>query len=186
VVVTYDGTNFRLGPPPIGNAWVKLADVAPTNSTTIDILGLSLQNYNQVSVLLAGVNFAADMSNNIGLYVWRNDALVTTGYSFMRETATGTTMTVSTLTNTTNILLTSNFVKAFQTTITFDCFQKSVNGDVFLRAQTIHWNSSAALQNYRSGGITNGGSGWVTGFRIAAPIAFLAGQGRIVVLGLKS
>jgi hypothetical protein len=185
VAVTYDGTNFRLGLPPIGDVWVKLVDVAPTNSTTIDITGFNLQNYHQISVLLIGVNFAADLSNNIALYVFRNSTLVTTGYSSVRETATGTTMTVSTLSNANNFLLTSNLVKAFPTTIAFDCFQKVVNSDVFLQTRAIHWNSSPALQNYRSSGITNGGSGWVTGFRIDSPTAFQAGVGRIVVLGLK-
>jgi membrane-bound metal-dependent hydrolase YbcI (DUF457 family) len=176
----------RKGYVDAGDVWVKLVDAAIANSTVIDLTGFSLQNYRQITVMLLGASLSSASSNNILAEIFRNGLLVTTGYFFVRETAAGTTMTVASNNNHPLFGLTFNGVNTNPLMSVIDIVQPSSNNDVVIYAYTVHRDSPTGnINNYRTGVIINGGSGWTDGVRITAPTAFVANAGRIVVLGLK-
>jgi hypothetical protein len=210
--VTYDGTNFRLASAWATNAeavagtdntvvmtplrvveaidtfdrWRQIVSADLTNSTIINVTGFSLQNYRKVTVLLLGARLSSASSNIITGELYRNGSLVTTGYFFVRETAEGATMTVAASSNHPLFGLMSNGVNTNPLMSVIDIVQPSSTGDVVLYAYTVHRDSpNGNINNYRTGVLINGGSGWTDGVRITAPTAFVANAGRIVVMGLR-
>jgi hypothetical protein len=182
--VTYDGTDFRLSSPLAPVRQIVTANL--TNSTVIDVTGFSLQNYRKVTILFLGARLSSASSNIITGELYRNGSLVTTGYFFVRETAAGTTMTVAASSNHPLFGLMSNGVNTNPLISVIDIVQPSSTGDVVLYAYTVHRDSpNGNINNYRTGVLINGGSGWTDGVRITAPTAFVANAGRIVVMGLR-
>jgi hypothetical protein len=184
ISVIYDGTNFRLSSPLAPVRQIVAADL--TNSTVIDVTGFSLQDYRRVTVLVLGARLSSASSNIITAEIFRNGSLVTTGYFFVRETAAGTTMTVGSNNNHPLFGLTFNGVNTNPLMSVIDIVQPGSTGDVVLYAYTVHRDSpNNNINNYRTGVLINGGSGWTDGVRITAPTAFVANAGRIVVMGLR-
>jgi hypothetical protein len=166
--------------------WRQIVAADLTNSTAIDVTGFSLQDYRKVTVLFLGARLSSASSNNIVAEIFRNGSLVTTGYFFVRETAAGTTMTVGSNNNHPLFGLTFNGVNTNPLLSVIDIVQPSSTGDVILYAYTMHRDSPTGnINNYRTGVLINGGSGWTDGIRITAPTAFVANAGRIVVMGLR-
>jgi hypothetical protein len=184
VGVTYVNGTFWLSSPLVPERQIITANL--TNSTIINVTGFSLQNYRKVTVLLLGAQLSSASSNIITGELYRNGSLVTTGYFFVRETAAGTTMTVAASSNHPLFGLMSNGVNTNPLMSVIDIVQPSSTGDVVLYAYTVHRDSpNGNINNYRTGVLINGGSGWTDGVRITAPTAFVANAGRIVVMGLR-
>jgi hypothetical protein len=169
-----------------GDVWVKLADAAVTNSTIIDVTGFSLQDYRMVHVLLLGARLSSSSSSSTTAQVYRNGSLVNTGYTFVRTGAAGTGIGVFTTSNAANLIITWSLGANTDAILaTMSLAQSSNSANVLFEALNSFFDSQPVFVSHRISGVVTGGSGWVDGFRITAPVAFENNIGRIVVLGLK-
>jgi hypothetical protein len=184
VGVTYVNGTFWLSSALVPERRILTANL--TNSTIINVSGFSLQNYERVTLLVLGARLSSAASGNMTAEITRNGTLVTTGYTFVRETATGTTMTVGTTSDFNVLGLTLGGMNTKIVTITLDIVQSVLTGDVLIHAHVLHHSSPGNnITNFRAACIVTDGSGWADGVRIIAPAAFLADVGRIIVLGLR-
>jgi hypothetical protein len=169
-----------------GDEWVKLADAAVTNSTTIDVTGFSLQNYRLIKVLLLGARLSsASASGSTTAQVYRNGSLVTTGYNWQRLTTSGGTATAGNVNNDADVTLTFNGMSTDPVFMDIAITQAASNNNAIFYANVFYNTTSAPVINTVAGRAT-GGSGWTDGIRITAPDTFQNNVGRVVVLGLKS
>jgi hypothetical protein len=176
----------RKGYVDAGDVWVKLADAAVSNSTIIDVTGWSLQDYRQVTVMLLGPRLSSSSSSATTAQVYRNGSLVNTGYTFVRAAAAASSVGVSTTSNAANLIL--SWSSGFNTDpvlATIILAQSSNSANVSFDILNSFFDSQPVFVSHRISGVVTGGSGWVDGFRITAPVAFQNNVGRIVVLGLK-
>jgi hypothetical protein len=168
-----------------GDVWIRLADAAVSNVTTIDLTGFSLQDYRQVTVMLLGARVSSSSSTNILGRVFRNGSVVTTAYTYRREDVTSS-LVVSTQSGSAQIFLTSDGINTDYIATAVELVQSEENGKILFFARTVYTNSSGVLVSYRAGGYQETGTGWVDGFRIIAPNAFQNNVGRVVVMGLRN
>jgi hypothetical protein len=168
-----------------GNLWVKLADAAVTNVTTIDVTGWSLQDYRQVTVMLLGARVSSSVASPVQAQLYRGGSLVTTGYTWQRFTGIGTAAGSGGASNSAQWDLTAVAIGTNPIFFTINITQFPSTGDALSFAHNLYYNESNAMGiNLVTCRLTSG-SGWVDGFRIIAPNAFQNNVGRIVVLGLK-
>jgi uncharacterized protein YjbI with pentapeptide repeats len=168
-----------------GDRWVTLVDSAITNSSTIDVTGFSLQDYRMVQVRLLGPQLSSTQgSGSTTMQVYRNGTLVTTGYEWQRLTAGSTTVNAGSIANDASVTLTFNGMTTAPVFMTIDITQSDSGNNVVLYANVFYNTTAAPVINSVVSRAT-GGSNWANGFRIIAPVAFQAGIGRVVVLGLK-
>jgi hypothetical protein len=170
-----------------GDVWTKLVDVAVSNSTTIDITGFSLQDYRMVHMLLLGARLSSSNSNNLAAQAYRGGALVNTGYTFVRDNASGSTVSCATSNNQAQLPITLpvDGINTDPVMIVVNLAQPASDASVAVGVQAIYRSSSPIPINYRVSCHILSGTGWVDGIRITAPVAFQNNVGRIVVLGLK-
>jgi hypothetical protein len=167
-----------------GDVWVKVADAAVTNSSTIDVTGFSLQNYRMVQVLLLGAQLSsAQGSGSTTLQVYRGGNLVSTGYEWQRLTAGSTIINSGSIANDTSVILTFNGMSTAPVFMTIDITQSNSGSNVVLYANVFYNTTSAPVINIVASRAT-GGSNWADGVRITPPTTFQNNIGRIVVLGL--
>jgi hypothetical protein len=168
-----------------GDLWVKLADAAVTNSSTIDVTGFSLQNYRMVQMLLLGAQLSSTQgSGNTTMQVYRGGTLVSTGYEWQRLTGSGTGAGGATITNDASVTLTFSGMTTAPVFMTINITQSSSGNNAVFYANVFYNSSSSTAINLVAGRAT-GGSNWTDGFRITPPVAFQNNIGRVIVLGLQ-
>jgi hypothetical protein len=169
-----------------GDVWVKLADAPISNSTVIDVTGFSLQNYRMVQMLLLGAQLSSSSSSATTAQVYRNGSLVNTGYNFVRYAAAAGSVGALTTNNAANLIMT--WTSGFNTDpvlATIILAQSSNSANVSFDILNSFFDSNSVFVSHRNSGIVTGGSGWVDGFRITAPVAWQSNIGRVIVMGLK-
>jgi hypothetical protein len=149
--------------------WEKLVDIAPTNSSAIDVLGFSIQNYRMIKVLLLGVQMSSYINTAyIAARFYRNGSLLS-GDWWISPSGTG---------NTWPVYISMEIVQAASNAI-ITAYLKTVYG-------YINPSSSATTsQFYESYGHITAGTGWLDGVRIIPWPVLQANVGRIVVMGLR-
>jgi hypothetical protein len=167
-----------------GDVWTKLADAAISNVTTIDVTGFTLQDYRMVRALVLGARLSSS-SSQITMQVYRNGSLVTTGYTFVQQVAFSSSVAASSATNAAQFQLTGTTVNTTSLMLDISITQAGSAEDVPLNAFTVFRDTVPVPVIFRGGGHATGGSGWVDGIRIIAPVAFQNNVGRVVVMGLK-
>jgi len=166
--------------------WEKVVDVAVTNSTVIDVTGFSLQNYRMATLLLVGAQVSSASTGAIVLQVYRNGALVNTGYNYVRHTAVASTHGVSTH-NTSGHVINFDGIDVNPILIKNYITQTASNREPVIMTRSLHvsYGGYNSMVIHRVNGRVTAGSGWVNGFRISAPVEFQNNVGRVIVLGLK-
>jgi hypothetical protein len=168
-----------------GDVWVKVADAAVTNSSTIDVTGFSLQNYRMVQVQLLGPQLSSTQgSGSTTMRVYRGGTLVSTGYEWQRLTAGSTAVNGGSIANDSSVTLTFNGMSTAPVFMTIDITQSDSGNNAVLYANVFYNTTANTVINLVAGRAT-GGSGWTDGFRITPPVAFQNNIGRVIVLGLK-
>jgi hypothetical protein len=165
--------------------WVKLSDFTPSAATTIDITGFTMADYNAVSLLLLGVNIGSTASNAT-LQVYRNSSLVTSGYTWCVHNWNSSGAAVSAGSSQSSATWTAGgLVASANLWARFD-FAHVTNSMEPLVTMTSHQTrNSGVLQGASMVTTVAGGSGWLTGIRVIAPVDFTA-AGRIVLMGLRA
>jgi hypothetical protein len=169
-----------------GDLWTKLADAAISNSAVIDVTGFSLADYHLVTVNLLHALPTATNSTALNMQVYRNGSLVSTGYTFVVLNNSVSNAGGAGGTNQGNLTLTSG--GCWNDTLTISaCVSQPASGEIpMVRTNTFFQTSSGnSAYTTRVACRVTGGSGWVDGIRITAPVAFTANTGRLVVMGLR-
>jgi hypothetical protein len=169
-----------------GDLWTQLADAAISNSAVIDVTGFSLADYHLVTVNLLHALPTATNSTALNMQVYRNGSLVSTGYTFVILNNSTGGAGGSGGTNQGNLTLTSGGCWNEVLTISA-CVSQPASGEIpMVRTNTFFQTSSGnSAYTTRVACRVTGGSGWVDGIRITAPVAFTANTGRLVVMGLR-
>jgi hypothetical protein len=169
-----------------GDRWVTLVDAAITNSTIIDVTGFSLADYYLVQAHLLNVLPTSNSSSALGVQVYRNQSLVSTGYFQLRLSVWPTGVNSGSQSNTSNLPITASGIQTERMVSNITISQTESNQMALLQAITFFQeNSSNVMYFMHTYGRATGGSGWVDGLRITSPVNLTANVGRLVVMGLK-